>query len=275
MDDRRHRAGPKLFIHAPPFKGVRSRETGEYISKRLARIQPPFHDAEPWQCSVFYFWWEFLRRHEGYKDCCDRGGLGRYKKLYSDFGDVHAYDTKDFWKWWSAKVEDDLTRGQLLFAEPAARRIELGDRSLNDQTDGTITLTIPLEVRTKQLVRNFRDLLNEHKKDVAAARKVSRALYPVAAKVRLVSLHQTLCVWDVWQEHKKRKKKYELAELAGLHVNKVVDGWTVEMLKRDGLDHNKEEREVRRRQTASFNRHLAAAKDYIENVGRGQFPKRN
>ncbi|NDW53608.1 hypothetical protein [Aliiroseovarius sp. PrR006] len=224
---------------------------------------------------MFYFWWEFLRRHEGYKDCCERSGKGRYKKLYADFGDVHAYKTKDFWKWWSEKVEEDLTRGQHLFAEPAARRIRAGNRSLNDQTDGTITLSIPLEVRTKQLVRNFRDILNDHKADVAAARKVSRALYPVAAKVRLVSLYQTLCVWDVWQEHKKRKKKYELAELAGLHVNRVVNGWTVEMAKREDLPYNDIQREVRRRQTASFNRHLAAAEDYIENVARGQFPKRS
>ncbi len=274
MDNRRHRAGPKLFIHAPPFKGIRSRETGEYISKRLARIQPPFHDAKSWQCSVFYFWWEFLRRHEGYRDCCERGGEGRYKKLYADFGDVHAFQTKDFWKWWSDKIEADLTRGQYLFAEPVARRIEVTDKSLNDQTDGMLTVQIPLEVRTTQLVRGFRKVLNDHKEDVAAARKISRALYPVAAKVRLVSLHNTLRVWDVWNEHKHRKKKYELAELAGLNVNRVVDGWTVEMLKRDSMSYKKEEREIRRRQTASFNRHLAAAQDYIENVAKGSFPQR-
>ncbi len=224
---------------------------------------------------MFYFWWEFLRRHEGYKDCCERGGAGRYKKLYADFGDVHAHETKDFWKWWSEKIEEDLTRGQHLFAEPVARRIGVGNGSLNDQTNGTITLTIPLEVRTKQLVQNFRKVLNDQKEEVAAARRISRALYPVAAKVRLNSLYQTLCVWDVWQEHKKRKKKYELAELAGLHVNKVVNGWTVEMAKRQDLPFSDIQREVRRRQTASFNRHLAAANDYIENVGKGQFPKRS
>ena len=132
MDETRYRVGPKFFIHAPPFKGRRSRKTGEFLSKRLARIQPPFWDAEPWQCSIYYFWWEFLRRHEGYRDCCERGGAGKYKNLYSDFGDVHAYDTKDFWKWWSEKIEANLTRGQYLFAEPAARQIRPANRSLND-----------------------------------------------------------------------------------------------------------------------------------------------
>jgi len=271
----RFRVGPKLFIHAPPVLGRRSKKTGEYLSKRLARIQPPFVGAQPWQHSIYYFWWEFLRRHEGYKDCCARGGAGRYKKLYADFGDVHAYETKDFWAWWTEKLGNDWKRGEFLFAEPAARRMAVQDRVLNTQTDDMLVVSIPLEVRTPQLVRNLRRLLDEHKAQVATARNKSRALYPVAASVRLSTLHQTLAVWDTWNEHKHRKKKYEQADLAGVYVNRVVNRETVDGLKRDGEYYLDVQQEVRRRQTQAFNRYLAAAEDYIENVGKGHFPLRN
>jgi hypothetical protein len=86
---------PGILRHAPPFWGRRSKETGEYLSKRLARIEPPFIGAEPWQHTIYYFWGEFLLRHEGYKDCCVRGGVGRYKKLYAHIGDVHANGVSD------------------------------------------------------------------------------------------------------------------------------------------------------------------------------------
>ena len=271
----RFRVGPKLFIHAPPFLGRRSKETGEYLSKRLARIQPPFIGAEPWQHSIYYFWWEFLRRHEGYKDSCARGGAGRYQKLYAHFGDVHAYKTKDFWSWWTEELDNGWKRGEFLFAEPAARRMAVQGRVLNTQPDDMLVVSIPLEVRTPQLVKNLRILLGEHKVQVAAARSKSRALYPVAASVRLSTLHQTLAVWDTWNEHKHRKYKYEQAELAGIHVNMVVNGETVDRLKRDDLPYGDVQKEVRRRQIMAFNRYLAAAEDYIENVGKGHFPLRN
>ena len=271
----RFSVGTKFFIHAPPFLGRRSKKTGEYISKRLARIQPPFVDAKPWQHSIYYFWWDFLRRHEDYKDCCARGGAGRYKKLYADFGDVHAYETKDFWSWWTEKLGNDWKRGEFLFAEPAARRMAVQGKVFNTQPDDMLVVSIPLEVRTPQLVKKLRSLLDEHKVQVAAARNKSRALYPVAARVRLSTLHQTLTVWDTWNKHKHRKKKYEQAELAGIYVNRVVNGDTVDGLKRDDLPYRDVQREVRRRQVMAFNRYLAAAEDYIENVGKGHFPLRN
>jgi hypothetical protein len=136
-------------------------------------------------------------------------------------------------------------------------------------------VSIPLEVRTPQLVKKLRSLLDEHKVQVAAARNKSRALYPVAARVRLSTLHQTLTVWDTWNKHKHRKKKYEQAELAGIYVNRVVNGDTVDGLKRDDLPYRDVQREVRRRQVMAFNRYLAAAEDYIDNVGKGHFPLRN
>ena len=281
----RHTSGKKFFIHAPAVKGIRSKSTGDYVSRRLARINRPFAGAEAWQHNVFYFWWEFLKRHEGYKDCCDRGGAGRYKKLYADWGNIHAYETKDFWHWWSDKISDDDTRGEFLFAEPDARQIRISDKLAHSERSDTLLLAVPLEVRTAYLVSMFRRLLKDHSQEVAAARRISRARYQVTAKVALASLYQTLKVWDLWQEHKHSKlKKYELCEMAGVFVNTVVGseraddgsilkGETVEELKRLGLPYANIERTVRRRQTQAFDRHLRAAQDYIDNAVT-TFPKR-
>ena len=263
----RHTTGKKFFIHAPAVKGIRSRTTGEFVSKRLIRINRPFHGAEAWQHNVFYFWWEFLKRHEGYKDCCDRGGAGRYKKLYADWGNIHAYE--NFWKWWSEKINENDTRGEFLFAEPDARQIRISDKLAHSERSDTLLLAVPIEVRAAYLVRMFRNLLKAHKQEVSAARRISRARYPVTAKVALASLYQTMRVWDLWQEHKHSKPKlwkYELCDMAGVSVS------TEETLGKS-VDKDKIERIFRRRKTQAFDRYLRAADDYIENAV-VSFPKR-
>ena len=53
---------PLHFAYAWPVKDPKR-------SKRVLP-PPPFPEAEPWQCSVYYYWWEYLRRHEGYKRTC-------------------------------------------------------------------------------------------------------------------------------------------------------------------------------------------------------------
>ena len=220
----RHTSGKRFYIHAPAVKGIRSRTTGDFVSTRLIRINRPFAGAEAWQHNVFYFWWEFLKRHEGYKDCCDRGGAGRYKKLYADCGNIHAHETQNFWHWWSEKISDEETRGEFLFAEPDARQIRITDKLTHSEKSDTLLLAIPIEVRTAYLVTMLRRLLKDQNTAVAAARRISRARYKVAANVALASLYQTLRVYDVWQEHKHSKlKKYELCVMAGVSVNRVVN----------------------------------------------------
>ena len=63
-----------------------------------------------WDNSVYYLWWEFLRRHDGYKKTCENGGNGKYAELYADFGNVHEGTFKEWW------TKDG--RGARLFAEP-------------------------------------------------------------------------------------------------------------------------------------------------------------
>ena len=84
----------RFFVHAPAFYGRRDVETGKFTSKRLNLIQNPFDDeTKPWRRNIYYFWWEFLRRHSGYQKCCDLGGSGQFRELYDDWGNVHAMKT--------------------------------------------------------------------------------------------------------------------------------------------------------------------------------------
>ena len=139
-----------FFFSAPPLKGVRP--------SRRVLPNPPFKDAKPWQCSVFYYWWEYLRRHEGYRKCCENGGKGTYSKLYRDFGDIH---TVEFWTWWKE-------RGQYLFSEPVplyVDRVSVEDaKNLSEhQILVSIPLTQSIAVTVRQMKRVVLPLLKKQR----------------------------------------------------------------------------------------------------------------
>ena len=68
-------AGRKFFIYAPPPKGVR-------LSKRVPP-QAPYSDAESYKISVYYYWWQYLRRSKLCKRTCENNGKGKLAKLYA------------------------------------------------------------------------------------------------------------------------------------------------------------------------------------------------
>lgn len=266
-----HFSGKLFYVYAPPIKGRRNKQ-GELLSKRRLP-NPPFRGAETWQCSVYYFWWEYLRRHVGYKHCCERGGKGEYKALYADFGDVHA--NNDFWSWWRTHNH--------LFAEPPARQLrKLSGFETHKMETDTLHIAVPLEVRMPYLVAAFRKLLKANAAEVKQAQSVSRALYPVYAKPNLGSLHQTLVFWDVYVEHPSLKL-HELFDVCaerlsavgnGIWVDESVDGETVDGLKRLDLPYGDVMRVIRRRKTNTAKRHITIAEQYIANVALGEFPKK-
>lgn len=263
-DMQRYRAGRRFFIYAPPLKGVRA-------SKRKPP-NPPYKGAPAWKCSVYYYWWEYLRRHEGYRQCCMRGGKGRFGALYSDFGDVHAHN--DFWQWWSKEQHSEL------FCEPTARKITVLDQKSRFKptlSDDTLIVELPLEVRTAYLIAHIRTVLKQHEAQAKAAKAISRARYPVATKPVLTSLHQHLTVYDARRANPKLKL-HELYDLihatAGLYVSESVDGDTVAELRKLDLPYNDILRTVRQRKANLVRRHIRIAEQYIDAVGQGKFPHR-
>ena len=233
---------PQRFIHAPPLKGTRT-------SKR-APIEPPFPDAPPWKCSVYYLWWEYLRCHDGYRETCLAGGQGKYAKLYSDFGDVHA---EEFWDWWQAN-------GVRLFAEPPPElvtELHAGTyvRKRADAVVMSIPLDMPMRIVSRQIKRQIASRQAAHRAARVAQGAVSQARYPVAARANLPALYKNLQAWQARQADPDMKL-YELhAKLLGItdrvKLNDAANriDWTNEMARR-----------------------IRKARELIINVGLGFFP---
>lgn len=213
-----------------------------------------------------------MRRHEGYRQCCANGGEGEYAKLYSDFGDIHAHD--DFWQWWSKEGHSEL------FCEPTARQIRvLDENSVFEPTlsADTLTVELPLEVRSAYLIARIRTVLKQYAARAKAAKRISRARYSVATKPVLTSLHQHLTVYDAYRANPKLKL-YELYDMvhaeAGLYVSETVHGETVAKLRKLDLPYRDVVRVVRQRKANLVRRHLRIAEQYIANTVKGIFPCR-
>jgi hypothetical protein len=243
---------PLFFVYAPPLKGTRP-------SNRRA-VEPPYKGAPSWKCSVYYYWWEYLRRHDGYRQTCESAGRGKYADLYADFGNVHG---GDFWDWWTEHAE--------LFAEPPIRHVSVEHSVSTDQN--TLTFSVPLENKLSVSMKQIRRLLEPQVQKAARKKTQSLAKYPVATKPVLRTLHEHLSVWDAKQQNPTAHDS-ELADIARISVNEVVDSETVAELRADDLPTRDLERVIKRRKQLVVQRHLRIAEQYIENVINNKFPLR-
>lgn len=266
-------AGRKFFIYAPPLKGVRP-------SKRVPP-QAPYSDAEPYKISVYYYWWQYLRRSKLYKRTCENNGKGKLAKLYADFGNVwddKGNELDTFWHWW--------TNHSYLFCEPTNRKLEEVSVWNTETSEDEMVIRVPLEMRSAFLVKQFRRLLTSNKQRVEKAREKSRALYPVQSKVPLKSLHQHLLVYDAINE---TKLGYE--EIANLeHIKRSVyisdsvlidetlkpsDRYlTLSLMQPSDNQYKYVSNIIARRKRQAIYRHKVACEEYIANVEKGLFPIR-
>ena len=79
--------------------------------------------------------------------------------------------------------------------------------------------------------------------------------------------------WDAKQQNPTAHDS-ELADIAGILVNEVVNGETVAELRAEDLPTRDLERVVKRRKQLAVQRHLRIAEQYIGNIVSGEFPKR-
>lgn len=225
-------------------------------------LKPPFKGAEDWQCSHYYFWWEYLRRHEGYRKCCERGGKGAYSKLYEDFGDVH---TDGFLTWWDAKKYLFVAPQPHIFSttDPAYEHLPRSQQKYYVETS--------FDKRTLKTIREFID--GRHKLSYVKIMTNREPKYGIESKAPLRTLWEHLQVWDA-QQANPTLDDADLADIAGVMVSERVNGETVAKLKAADLPYRDVERVVRRRKQLAVQRHLRIAEQYIHNVGRGRFPLR-
>jgi len=169
-----------------------------YTALKFAYKHPTFGRSkvektqERYKNSVFYLWWEFLRRSTAYKKCCASGGKGKMKNIYQDFDDVFATDFKT---WWQTNE-----RGAYLFAEQLPPKMividEMPDASISGQV---LVLQVPLKLPKRLLMAEFQKLLNVHHSGKRGRRNnvSSSARYPVTGHIDTDALQKCLRVYDM------------------------------------------------------------------------------
>jgi hypothetical protein len=154
-----------------------------------------------WEGTVYYWWWEYLRRNSEYLKCCESGGRGKLANLYKDFGDVRGDSFKD---WWTKGG-----RGATLFSEPEAElSIKVMDKGQTaiDPLDA-FTVSIPLYLPKKLILRRFKELLDKRHKGKRGHQlaKRSKARYQVKGQPNIPAIKQALEVYDFKKANPKMK----------------------------------------------------------------------
>lgn len=175
-----------------------------YTALKFAYKHPTFgrskveKSQEQFKNSVYYLWWEYLRRSEAYKKCCSSGGKGKLKNIYPDFGDVFSTDFKS---WWQSNE-----RGAYLFAEQLPPKFQ-PIKSMPDEVtmNQVIVLQVPLALPKRLLMAEFQKLLNAHHAGKRGRRNnvSSTARYPVTGHIDTDALQKCLRVYDMKIENPK------------------------------------------------------------------------
>lgn len=256
MRDRRdHMAlGGYCFATAPPEAEPNS------VSRFRVPRGLPHKDAPTYQASIYYWWWEYLKRNKCYQVTCDGGGLGPLSRLYRDFGNIFAYD---FLNWWRAHRAIFAERSGLVHALPEAATLRA---KILYEIDPTKSLSV-IQEEVKAIHLRAHAIMPK-----SVTRQKSTALYPVHANIASHALWRTLTVWDLKHKH-PTASAYDLGLMAGLRPNLMpVEGLRA---KRTRLAH--EVREHNRRAEISIanqtSRFLRVANQYIDYVGQGVFPR--
>lgn len=169
------------------------------------------HHPKPksaWECSVYYWWWAYLRQNERYLECCESGGKGQLAGLFAKFGDVRG---DDFQSWWKEPIEG-IERGAHLFSDPASNSIRLLEEGEKvPPRIEAITLTLPLNLPKKLLEKRFSEFLIKHHKGKRGIQlaKSSKALCKVKGQPNIPALALGLKIYEI----KKSNPKMPLWEI--------------------------------------------------------------
>ena len=176
----------KHFIYKHPVKTQNKKLKGVYYKE-----------------SVYYFWFEFLKRNEEYKTYCEtKEGTEEIAKLYTDFGDLNDYEFME----WFAEIGADL------FCERQdLERVEeiTSSEMLNTESEYVLNLQIPLNKRTKWLHQQIEKKLKASRKQFDKRKQnanESTAKYALCTnRASVKELERYLVVYDYAQENPKAK----------------------------------------------------------------------
>jgi hypothetical protein len=144
--------------------------------------------------SIYYLWFEYLKRSEKYKKACANNGKGM-TKLYKDFGNIFEYEGVDgFWVWWNE-------RGQYLFGITSKQEIVEFDTA--DEVVGYEDyklIAIPKNVTATTIKKRLNKLVDDMKSELKPTAEQT-AKYSIAqTKVDVKSLKACLMAYDLKQQ---------------------------------------------------------------------------
>ena len=220
---------------------------------------PTFSSSKSYvERSVYYWWYEHLRRNTDYLRCCANNGSGKLASLYKDFGDVRDGNFKQWWM--------ENNRGAYLFAEQRSdviTELKTAEEFDNDKTVIAFSLT-----HSKKVLRmQFNRWLKNNHTTVRGRKQTSdiksTALYKVHRYFDINALRTALNCYDAKLANDKlsaddKLKVWELAEKQRLRVFKASEDYS------PNQQHNI--------LSTLFGRNVSNATKRIEAVAKGTFP---
>ena len=187
--------------------------------------KPPYKNAERYKCSVYYYWWEFLRLNEDYQDPAKRTLNAKMQEVYRDFGDVRD---DDFVGWW-------INRGRDLFCEDRKSIEVVHDLSeLPKYYNDYRLVAIPRYGEIDRVMTEIHDILipllsgTGEYMTFSETTKKSTAKYPVYTTPHLKSLHEHLVVGRIEREfianNSRRPTLRELGDSAAIKIHNYNGG---------------------------------------------------
>lgn len=212
--------------------------------------------------SVYYWWFQYLKRNDDYRKTCEKGGTGPCAALYKDFGDVHATDFKT---WWDAN-------GARLFGEHERTSIAIYkggvfDPSINAGRN-SLLLNVPLDLPRAHLYKRFKQIITAHHDGERGKRHNanSEALYPTGGKIDVGFLKVALQVWDM-RKAEPEKKLWEIAN--DLKLGSKETWITAAELKMKAHLPVADKKNVL---AATTSRYIKKAQRMIDDTAKGKFP---
>jgi hypothetical protein len=176
--------------------------------------------------SIYYLWFEYLKRSEKYKKACANNGKGM-AKLYKDFGNIFEYEgVEGFWSWWNE-------RGQHLFGIEATQEIVEFDSA--DEVVGYEDyklIAIPKNITATTIKKRLNKLVDDMKGELKLTAEQTAKHSIFQTKVDVESLKSCLMAYDL------KQKGTDVLEI-GLAV-RYIKGAKAKYLIEDGRKKGKE-----------------------------------
>lgn len=244
---------------------------------------------------AYELWFEFLKRSDLYKKCCDEGGAGELSDLYAKFGNIHAQGLR--WEdWWETHeylftttelprfVVDEMVDGSEFDTWEEAGEEDLLAVLINlNEPKQTILDEVEKMVAERQLVLRRKENAEILKKDPNA--KVTERFGRPKIDLSFHHYHglSVFPTEDVLESLEHRLAVYDACTNGGRQPPTERDGWmevadclgiTVTPSKKTQMDYGPPSpAEERNQRSEKVKRYFRQACEVIENVQKGRFPE--